>query len=230
MATLKRHEAASANALQRGDIPPAPAPALKSPVRRLGQAVTFGALLFGAFSSIIAAVELPVGPFGLPLVCSAWAALIIYGVSLIGMDLLILALEQFTGQDINQDGSVGRPPVDNIVPVFHGPSVSAVDVPEPPPVEEGDRLIRLRPAERTIRKRVLWSYLLAALMSGDWTRDGCREKGINTKEWKDVRAFVQRWPDVWGTTDHPTLEHYLRSLGWTGPNGTERHERNGEVK
>lgn len=227
MASLKRHEVTSADALQRGDIPTKPAPALKSPVRRLGQAVTFGALLFGAFSAIIAAVELRLGPFGLPLICSAWSALTIYGVSLIGMDLLILAIERKTGQDINQDGVVGRPPpVDNIIPVFHGPNVSAVDVPEPPPVEEGDRLIRLRPSERTIRKRVLWNYLLEAFMSGDWTRDGCREKGINTKEHPLVRKFIKRWPDVWETTDRPTLEHYLRSLGWTGPNGTERDERN----
>ena len=232
MASLKRHEVVSANALQRSELPTAPAPAPKSPVRRLGQAVTFGVLLFVALSTVIAAVELPLGPFGLPLICSAWSVLAIYGVSMIGMDLLILAIERKTGQDINQDGIVGAlPPVDNIVPVYAGPNVRIVDAPEPPPVEDGDRLIRLRPAERTIRKRVLWNYLLAAFMSADWTRDGCREKNINTKEWADVRKFVKRWPDVWETGDRPTLERYLRSLGWTGPNGPvpdALNERNGE--
>jgi hypothetical protein len=109
MAPLKRHEAASVNALQRSDIPTDPAPARRSPVRRLGQAVTFGALLFAAFSATIAAVELPLGPFRFPLFCSAWSAIIIYGASLFGMDLLILFIEQFTGRDINRDGIVGRP-------------------------------------------------------------------------------------------------------------------------
>jgi hypothetical protein len=200
----------------------------------LGQAVTFGVLLFVAFSAIIAAVELRLGPFGLPLICSAWSALTIYGVSLIGMDLLILALEQFTGQDINQDGLVGLPPpveVDNIIPVYAGPNVRVVDAPEPPPADEGDILMRLRPLERRMRKRVVWNYLLAAFMSADWTRDGCREKNINTKEWADVRKFVKRWPDVWETEDRPTLERYLRSIGWTGPNGPvldELDELNGE--
>ena len=226
MAAFKQHDSTSVDVLP----PPAIAkPAPKPPAFRLGQAVAFGILLFVAFSSIIAARELRLGPFGLPLIFSACSAWIIYGISLIGMDLLILAIEQFTGQDINQDGVVGQPPpVDNIVPVFHGPNVSGVDVPEPPPLDEGDRLIRLRPSERTIRKLVLWNYLLGAFMSGDWTRDGCRKLGINTKEWADVHKFVSRWPDVWKTDDRPTLEHYLRSLGWTGTNGTERNERNGE--
>ena len=161
------------------------------------------------------------------------------------MDLLILFLEQFTGQDINQDGLVGRSPsveVDNIIPVFHGSNVRVVDVPEPPPVEEGDRMLRLRPSARKIRKRVLWNYLLGAFMSGDWTRDGdakgigCQVLGITTKEHPDVKAYVKRWDEiygasVWGLTgeeNRPTLEKYLRSIGWTGTNGTERNERNGE--
>lgn len=244
MASLKRHEAANVNALQRSDIPatPAPAPALKSPVRRLGQAVTFGALLFGAFSAIIAAVELRIGPFGLPLICSAWAALIIYGISLIGMDLLILALEQFTDQDINQDGVVGPPPVDRLIPVFHGRNVRAVNMPEPPPDTPGTRLIQLDPSTDKIEKQRLWDYLIGAFETSDWSRDGdakgvgCVKLGITTKIHPKVREFVKMWDKidgvtVWGLTgeeSRPTLEHRLRSLGWTGTNERERDERNGE--
>jgi hypothetical protein len=86
-----------------------------------------------------------------------------------------------------------------------------------------------------MQKRRLWNYLIGAFESGDWSRDGdakgvgCKALGINTKEHPKVRDFVSRWPDIWGLTgeeNRPTLENYLRSLGWTGTNERERHERN----
>jgi hypothetical protein len=142
----------------------------------------------------------------------------------------ILKVERITGKDINSDGVVGEPvevPVDNYIPVYHGDrNVGVVDVPEPPSLSEGERLVVLRPSTRTIKKCKLWGYLLSAFESGDWTRDG--RQHIGQKEWTDVRGFVSRWDGVWGTDDPPTLDRYLRSLGWTGPNGTERNERNGE--
>lgn len=104
MATFKQHESTSVDTL-----PPSTKPAPKPPSLRLGQAGAFGVLLFIASGAIIAAAELPLGPFRLPLICSAWSALGIYGVSLIGMDLLILVIELITKRDINRDGTVGRP-------------------------------------------------------------------------------------------------------------------------
>ena len=134
--------------------------------------------------------------------------------------------EKILNRDLDGDGYIGEPPpeVDNYIPVYHSQRVDAVDVPEPPERAKGDRQVLLRPSTRTIRKQVLWDYLWAAFESGDWTRDGnshgggCRGKGLNTKEWADVRSFVLRWDGVWETTDRPTLEAFLRNLGWTGPN------------
>jgi len=138
--------------------------------------------------------------------------------------LIIWRAEKALQVDFDKDGHTGEP-TDHYIPVFHNNATLVHDEPEAPPLTEGDRLILLRPSERRMPKKQLWRYLLGAFNSGDWTRDGCRSHGINTKEWPCVRDFVQRWPDVWGTDHRPTLLKFLIGLGYTGTNGTERNER-----
>ncbi len=198
MTSLKRHEVASANALQRSELPTAPAPVPKSPVRRLGQAVTFGVLLFVAFSATIAAVELPLGHFRFPLFCSAWSAIAIYGVSLIGMDLLILFIEQFTGRDINRDGTVGRPRRTGRTVINSQAqqwSENWQDLPAP------EQVVDLKDFVRFV-----------------WKRDKTGQ-GIGQREFRKLEYHL---PSGYKVTDklHGALFTYLRDAGIAHKNGT----------
>ena len=228
-----------ADTLERANTPTAPAPSFKQEPARaptvesdvavpLLRSVVTGVLFAGcaAGAALVFGLARPAAFGGVGFVITATASWLHETGEL---RRLMWRIEERIERDIDGDNQVGQPPppVDNIVPVFAGPRTTAVDVPEPPPVEEGDRLVRLHPSTHTIRKRVLWSYLLEAFMVGDWTRDG-RPSYIKQKEWADVRTFVHTyWPDVWETTDRPTLDAFVRKLGCTVTNGTERNERNG---
>jgi hypothetical protein len=87
-------------------------PAERPTPPRFRQSLTLGALTFAVGAAIIASVELPLSAFGLPLICSVSVAWITYAVSLIGMDLVKLAIEwseRKTGHDIDNDGVVSKP-------------------------------------------------------------------------------------------------------------------------
>ena len=236
---------AGADTLERVDPPapskppsyrqePARAPSIESDVK----VPILQALFIGTGVSILAAIPVVVWEWPKPVlwpIAAFTLAAMLWWLYIVGeLRRLMWKIEETFDRDINDDGEVGEPaPVDNYIPVYHGQRVDAVDVPQPPERAEGDRQVLLRPSTRTIRKQVLWDYLWTAFESGDWTRDGnshgggCRGKGLNTKEWADVRAFVLRWDGVWETTDRPTLEAFVRNTGWTGPNGTALNDLNG---
>lgn len=229
---------AGADTLERTDAPTASAPSFKQEPARAPTVQSD--VVVPALRSVITGIGVGAGLWGGALIAGVTTPGAFAGIGFtiaatgwwlrdVGeLKSLMWRVEERFDRDFDGDNQVGQPapPVDNIVPVYAGPNVSAVDVPEPPPVEEGNRLIRLRPSERTIRKRVLWSYLLAAFMSNDWTRAGCKAKNINTKQWADVRNFVKRWPGVWETDQRPTIDAFLRNLGYTGPNRAVLDELN----
>jgi hypothetical protein len=151
-------------------------------------------------------------------------------------------IEEETGRDLDGDGYIGEPPevVERYVPYRAGNNITATDAVEPPIPPTENVTIELVPHSDRIEKHRLFDYLIGAFDSGDWSRDGdakgigCKKLGINTKIHPKVRDFVKGWDGVyaesiWGLTgeeNRPTLDNYLRSLGWTGTNERERHERN----
>jgi len=132
--------------------------------------------------------------------------------------------EEILSRDLDGDGTIGRrPDVIDPFPVFANQQPPAtVDVP-PSPTYQADKLIRLRPAARTITCARLCDYLRWAHANttdnrDGWSRESAKEFGIGPREWEDIQNFVKRWdrPEIdthlWKTTDPPALERFIASI------------------